>query len=820
MCVQPTARRGFKSIYLAAAVAAAPLVHAGIAGATPFFMGSDISLLTFMQQQGVVFKDNGIAQAADQILYDNGDNFFRLRLFVNPNTSYSATEGAIQTQAYDIALAQQIKKDDPSAKFELDMHYSDTWADPGDQVTPTEWSADTTLAEMQTQVYNYTLSTLNSFSAAGVMPDMVEIGNETNNGMLYPLGAISYTGSTASQQATWKNYGSLVISAANAVHAAQGAGPKIDISLTIGNGNSSGEPAYFYNNLFSASWADVPTSDVDVMGLDYYPSTNDMSTLTSNINTLAADIPNKSIMLMETDAPWKTDSGLAHDPNYAETPAGQESYLNALASTLATIPSVIGMLYWYPEAVQVPGYNVYNGGATALFDTNGNALQAVIGTAGAGASGNGSFSITQHQWNVPGSGSWSLSGNWTNSSPNANDAEADFLGMISSNQTVSTSGSITLGTMRFQNTNTYTIAGTGSLSLNATVGWAYIVVQEGAQQINVPTTVASSTTFSVSSGCSLTFGAPVTVNSGQILNPSGSGTINYDSSITVAGTASMTIANSTHSTGLTVGAGGTVAIAGAGTAFEVDSLSNNGTINVNSSNSSSSTLIVNGAMTGAGTLNVPTGGLVSFSPNIGSNSLNSLSITGTGTLDLNNNQLLINYGSGADPIASIAAWIASGYANGAWNGTGIISTMARTSSASYGIGYADSADPGNPANLAPGTIEVMYTLLGDANLDGKVNGIDFNLLATNFNQSVTNGWDEGDFNYDGKVNGIDFNLLATNFNQLAGESAVSSADLAAMDAFAAANGISLANVPEPASTGLLILGAVSLLAQRRRVRYG
>ena len=87
--------------------------------------------------------------------------------------------------------------------------------------------------------------------------------------------------------------------------------------------------------------------------------------------------------------------------------------------------------------------------------------------------------------------------------------------------------------------------------------------------------------------------------------------------------------------------------------------------------------------------------------------------------------------------------------------------MPQINSGSYGIGYADSADPGNPAGLASGQIEVMYTLLGDANLDGKVNGTDFNLMATNFNQAVTDGWDKGDFNYDGKVNGSDFVLLAT-----------------------------------------------------------
>jgi len=111
----------------------------------------------------------------------------------------------------------------------------------------------------------------------------------------------------------------------------------------------------------------------------------------------------------------------------------------------------------------------------------------------------------------------------------------------------------------------------------------------------------------------------------------------------------------------------------------------------------------------------------------------------------------------------------------------------------------------------------MYTLLGDANLDGKVNGSDFTLMAANFNDSVTNGWDEGDFNYSGTVNGDDFVLLADNFNQFASQSSISSADLQALDSFAAANGISLTSVPEPATMGLLTLGIAGVLARRRRV---
>jgi hypothetical protein len=117
--------------------------------------------------------------------------------------------------------------------------------------------------------------------------------------------------------------------------------------------------------------------------------------------------------------------------------------------------------------------------------------------------------------------------------------------------------------------------------------------------------------------------------------------------------------------------------------------------------------------------------------------------------------------------------------------------------------------------LSSGQIEVMYTLLGDANLDGLVNGSDFNILAANFNQSIT-GWDQGDFNYDGLVNAADFNDLAANFNQGA-SGAASAGDVAALDAFAAANGLSLptSSVPEPASAVMIVMAATGILCRRR-----
>jgi hypothetical protein len=218
-------------------------------------------------------------------------------------------------------------------------------------------------------------------------------------------------------------------------------------------------------------------------------------------------------------------------------------------------------------------------------------------------------------------------------------------------------------------------------------------------------------------------------------------------------------------------------------------------------------------ITGSGSL-VLNGGTTTLATGSGGSTVNSLTISG-GVLDLTNNHMYIDYGSGSDPITTIAAYIKSGYNNL----PGIISSAALTNASGllYGVGYADGKD-GVVVGLPSGQIELKYTLLGDANLDGLVNGSDFNILAANFNQDIT-GWDQGDFNYDGLVNASDFNVLAANFNQGVSGADASAGDIAALDAFAVANGLSLptSSVPEPAS-GVMAIFGVGILARRARRR--
>ncbi len=294
----------------------------------------------------------------------------------------------------------------------------------------------------------------------------------------------------------------------------------------------------------------------------------------------------------------------------------------------------------------------------------------------------------------------------------------------------------------------------------------FVTFADGA---SIPTSVTLSTTVSPDL---------VTVNSNtNNYTITGTGTISGKANILKEGTSTLTISTKNSFTG------GTIADAGDLIVAAQNALSTNEPLTINNS------------------------ALVQLATNTGLETFSSLTIASTAALDIENNHIILNYPTGSDPIAAIRGYLLTGFNNGHWNGPGIISSTAAANS-HYGIGFADGADK-VVTGLSSGQIELKYTLLGDANLDGSVNGSDFSILAANFGSGATN-WDQGNFLFTSSVNGSDFSALAANFGQ--GDSG---ADVQALDQFAIANGLT-ADVPEPISLGILATGGFILVCRRRR----
>jgi fibronectin-binding autotransporter adhesin len=319
-------------------------------------------------------------------------------------------------------------------------------------------------------------------------------------------------------------------------------------------------------------------------------------------------------------------------------------------------------------------------------------------------------------------------------------------------------------------------------------------------------------------------------------NNSGSNPNAYNVTLnTVVTPGSVTVNNSS----------GNYAISGAGTIAGTGALSKSGSASLTLSvagtytggtNVSAGTLIeaAAAAIPNASAVSISGTGVMRLADNITAGTpygtsnvvLSSLSLSGNGTLDIGNNHIIIDYTAGHDPIASIQQWIANGFASGDVAGSGpeIISTDIATddstSGLSYGIGYADGAD-GVIAGLPSGEIEIMYTLLGDTNLDGTVNAEDYTPFSHDIGLSGMS-WDDGDFNYDGTVNSEDYTPFSHNIGQSASLAAASGTLEPANSLLTnepESTSPSLTNVPEPASTGLIALGAVSVLARRRRKNH-
>jgi arabinogalactan endo-1,4-beta-galactosidase len=315
--------------------------------AAEYAVGADLSFLKQAEDGGKIFKDNGEPKPGLVIFKDHGYNWIRLRLFHTPSELPNNLE-------YTIALAKAAKK--LGFHFLLDYHYSDTWADPGKQFTPKAWEG-MTHAQLVKAVFEYTKETIMAFRNAGVLPDMVQIGNEIINGMIWPDGRLP---------GNWDNFADLVKAGIAGVEAGKGEDPRPRIMIHIDRGGDKIRTKGFFDKLNSYH------VNYDVIGQSYYPwwhgSLND---LRENMTFMAKEYK-KDIIVVEAAYNWMPAEYKKQPGPFPETPEGQKQFLEEVNRVVQETPDGLGKgVFWWEPAVTGPL------GSRGFFDEKGNALPVI-----------------------------------------------------------------------------------------------------------------------------------------------------------------------------------------------------------------------------------------------------------------------------------------------------------------------------------------------------------------------------------------------------------------------------------------------------------
>ena len=316
-------------------------------GAAEYAIGADLSFLKQAEDRGMVFKDNDKPKPVLQIFKEHGYNWIRLRLFHTPTRLPNNLE-------YTITEARDAKR--LGFKFLLDFHYSDTWADPAKQIMPKAWEGKSH-AELVKAVFEYTRDAIAAFREAGVLPDMVQVGNEVIHGMLWPDGKLPEN---------WDNFADLLKAGINGVTAgcSNTLPPRIMIHIDRG-GDVKGTKAFFDKlNAYKIPF--------DVIGQSYYPWWHGpLLDLRENLAFMANEY-HKDIIVVETAYNWRPSQYRNKPAPFSETPEGQKEFLQEVNQIVMNTPHGLGKgVFWWEPAVTGPL------GSRGFFDDKGNALPVI-----------------------------------------------------------------------------------------------------------------------------------------------------------------------------------------------------------------------------------------------------------------------------------------------------------------------------------------------------------------------------------------------------------------------------------------------------------
>ena len=328
-----------------------------------FIQGADLSFTNEMEDCGATFTNNQEVTDPFSLFASLGTSMARVRLWHTPDSGYSNLDDVIQSSRRAKEAGMAVL---------LDFHYSDTWADPGNQQLPAAW-ADLDEAALQQVVYDYTQETLLTLEDAGLLPEMVQVGNEVSHGMLWPIGALDGT------DASWQRLAGLLTSAAQAV---RDTAPNTRVMLHF----HSAEDAY--TQLWQLREVGGFT-DYDDFGVSYYPwwsLDTSLQDLSDALLHIREDF-GVQVMVVETAYPWTSEWADEHtnildvsswpDPPWPATPEGQTAYFVDLHQAVLDAGG-IGVVPWAPDWVSTPCETPYGTGSSwenlTFFDFEGASL--------------------------------------------------------------------------------------------------------------------------------------------------------------------------------------------------------------------------------------------------------------------------------------------------------------------------------------------------------------------------------------------------------------------------------------------------------------
>lgn len=362
-------RRGLLSSTLSALALSVIPLKSNSAQGRALSNGVDISWLPDVEAAGGRFyTSTGQRIDAIKLLKVSGVKVGRIRVFVNPQTPNGNLERAL-------TLAKRLKKE--KMEICIDLHFSDVWADPGNQQTPIGWPTE--IAELEETVAAYTQSTLQRFVDADLAPKWVQIGNEIGGGFLWPLGSL-WDG-TASQ---WENFVRLHNSATRVLRRVT---PTAKSVIHLEWGGDAERVRYWLTSAHAYG-----LNKYDLIGLSYYSQwSGSLANLEKVLRIVTTEFKSP-VMIAETAYPWTTqrfgndviDISTSKLPGISFSTAGQEQYVQTLKDLLLRQPANRGLGLWWWEGLATVvrsqnGEILWNGGManSALIKTNGRALPAL-----------------------------------------------------------------------------------------------------------------------------------------------------------------------------------------------------------------------------------------------------------------------------------------------------------------------------------------------------------------------------------------------------------------------------------------------------------